>query len=235
MDEFADNKEISEQIDIEAATIESLARLLKIECGENARYNAIIQSVHRLQDIADFLRKKDNWMLKLTGNVGKSVIVDAIKKYNDARIYSYDKELILAMESYHVNSDECSVKEFCEYILEDINSLSSEQLPVNMVVIYTNLTDKHDITMVEDYANTLEFKRKVGTVVVTSKIWDLSDNMTVNELIDKLSEIEDKSQRVVIECIGNHKVYDASEIVGVYAPKDDNCKEYGAAILISNV
>ena len=30
MDEFADNKEISEQIDIEAATIESLARLLKI-------------------------------------------------------------------------------------------------------------------------------------------------------------------------------------------------------------
>ena len=60
MDEFADNKEISEQIDIEAATIESLARLLKIECGENTRYNAIIQSVHRLQDIADFLRKKDN-------------------------------------------------------------------------------------------------------------------------------------------------------------------------------
>ena len=60
MDEFSDNKEISEQIEIEAATIESLARLLKIECGENVRYNAIIQSVHRLQDISDFLRKKDN-------------------------------------------------------------------------------------------------------------------------------------------------------------------------------
>ena len=58
MDEFADNKGISEQIDIEAVTIESLARLLKIECGENVRYNAIIQSVHRLQDISDFLRKK---------------------------------------------------------------------------------------------------------------------------------------------------------------------------------
>ena len=39
-----------------------------------------------------------------------------------------------------------------------------------MVVIYTNLIDKHDITMVEDYANTLEFEGKVGTVVVTSKI-----------------------------------------------------------------
>ena len=59
--------------------------------------------------------------------------------------------------------------------------------------------------------------------------------MTVNELIDKLREIEDKSQRVVIECIGNHKVYDASEIVGVYAPKDDSCKEYEKGILISNV
>ena len=109
-------------------------------------------------------------MLKLTGNVGKSVIVDAIKKYNNARVYSYDKELIPVMESYHINSDECGIKEFCEYILEDIDPLSSKQLPVNMVVIYTNLTDKHDITIVENYANTLEFEGKVGTVVVTSKI-----------------------------------------------------------------
>ena len=174
-------------------------------------------------------------MIKISGNVGKSIIVDAIKKYNNARVYSYDKELIPVMESYHVNSDECSVKEFCEYILEDIDSLSSEQLPINMVVIYTNLTDEHDITMVEDYANTLEFEGKVGTVVVTSKIWDWSDNMTVNELIDKLSEIEDKTQRVVIECIGNHKVYDANEIVGSDIPKDDTCKEYERGILISNV
>ena len=174
-------------------------------------------------------------MIKISGNVGKSIIVDAIKKYNNARVYSYDKELIPIMESYHVNSSECSIKEFCEYILEDIDSLSSEQLPVNMVVIYTNLTDKHDITMVEDYANTLEFEGKVGTVVVTSKIWDWSDNMTVNELIDKLSEIEDNSQRVVIECIGNHKVYDVNEIVGADIPKDDSCKEYEKGILISNV
>ena len=58
MEDYADNKEISEQIDIEAATIESLARLLKIECGDNVRYNAIIQSVHRLQDIAKIIRKK---------------------------------------------------------------------------------------------------------------------------------------------------------------------------------
>ena len=59
--------------------------------------------------------------------------------------------------------------------------------------------------------------------------------MTVQKLIDRLSNIEDKSQRVVIECIGNHKVYDANEIVGADIPKDDAYKEYERGILISNV
>ena len=59
--------------------------------------------------------------------------------------------------------------------------------------------------------------------------------MTVQDLIDRLSDIENKSQRVVIECIGNHKVYDANEIVGADILKDDSCKEYEKGILISNV
>ena len=59
--------------------------------------------------------------------------------------------------------------------------------------------------------------------------------MTVQKLIDRLSNIEDKSQRVVIECIGNHKVYDANEIVEADIPKNDTCKEYERGILISNV
>lgn len=59
--------------------------------------------------------------------------------------------------------------------------------------------------------------------------------MTVQDLIDRLSNIEDKSQRVVIECIGNHKVYDANEIVGANIPKDESCEEYERGILISNV
>lgn len=53
--------------------------------------------------------------------------------------------------------------------------------------------------------------------------------MTVQELIDRLNNI------VVIECIGNHKVYDANEIVGADIPKDDTYKEYKRGILISNV
>lgn len=59
--------------------------------------------------------------------------------------------------------------------------------------------------------------------------------MTVQELIDKLSNIEDKSQRVVIERIGNHNVYDVNEIVEANIPKDESCEEYERGILISNV
>ena len=59
--------------------------------------------------------------------------------------------------------------------------------------------------------------------------------MTVQELIDRLNDIEDKSQRVIIECIGNHKVYDANEIVGANIPKGESCEEYERGILISNV
>ena len=65
--------------------------------------------------------------------------------------------------------------------------------------------------------------------------YNWGDDMTVQELIDRLSDIEDKSQRVVIECIGSHKVYNVDEIVGANIPKNDSCKEYEKGILISNV
>ena len=65
--------------------------------------------------------------------------------------------------------------------------------------------------------------------------YNWGDNITVQELIDRLSDIEDKSQRVVIECIGSHKVYDVDEIVGADIPINDTCKEYERGILISNV
>lgn len=59
--------------------------------------------------------------------------------------------------------------------------------------------------------------------------------MTVQELIDELNEIEDKAQRVVIECIGNRKVFDADDVVEGNILKDDSCKEYERGIIISNV
>lgn len=59
--------------------------------------------------------------------------------------------------------------------------------------------------------------------------------MTIQELIDKLSKIDDKSKRVVIECIGDYKIYDTNEIIVAYIPKDNICNEYEKGILISNV
>ena len=57
MTEYADNKEITEQIEIEAITIEALTNFLQTQGDTKVAYNAIMQSVHRLEDIADYLRK----------------------------------------------------------------------------------------------------------------------------------------------------------------------------------
>lgn len=108
-------------------------------------------------------------MLVVKGRVGKSVVADAIKKYNNARIYSYDTNLIPSLESYHVQSDECNIKEFCKFVFDDIHNLGEDILPLNMVVIYTNLSDIDDIGILEDYANTLEQNKMVGTVVIMYK------------------------------------------------------------------
>ena len=108
-------------------------------------------------------------MLSVKGRVGKSVIADAIKKYNNARIYSYDIDIIQSLESYHVQSDECDIKEFCKFVFDDICSLGGEVLPLNMVVIYTNLSEMDDIDVLKDYANMLEQNKMVGTVVIMYK------------------------------------------------------------------
>lgn len=108
-------------------------------------------------------------MLAVKGRVGKSVVADAIKKYNNARIYSYDTDIIISLESYHVQSDECDIKEFCKFVFDDIHGLGGEVLPLNMVVIYTNLSNIGDISVLEDYANALEQNKMVGTVVIMYK------------------------------------------------------------------
>ena len=105
-------------------------------------------------------------MLSVKGRVGKSIIADAIKKYNNARIYSYDTDIVPSLESYHVQSDECDIKEFCKFVFDDIHNLGDEVLPLSMVVIYTNLSEINDIGVLEDYANTLEQNKMVGTVVI---------------------------------------------------------------------
>ena len=54
-------------------------------------------------------------------------------------------------------------------MFDDIHGLGGEVLPLNMVVIYTNLSEIDDIGVLEDYAHTLEQNRMVGTVVIMYK------------------------------------------------------------------
>lgn len=108
-------------------------------------------------------------MLSVKGRIGKSIIADALKKYNNPRIYSYDTDIIPSLESYHVHPNDATVKEFCRFVFEDIHNLGEDILPLNMVVIYTNLSSMEDIGVLEDYAITLERNRIVGTVVIMHK------------------------------------------------------------------
>ena len=98
--------------------------------------------------------------------------MDALDNYRNARVYSYDRELLFQTESYHVNSDECSVKKFCDFVYNDINELGTERLPVNIVAIYTNLTNEDDIKLLEECAHKLEEESMVRIVLVASKIRD---------------------------------------------------------------
>lgn len=111
-------------------------------------------------------------MIQVTGKNGKSIIADAIQRYNGAMIYSYYNEELPFEHYWHVNSDEYSVKEFCEGITANIKEevKQNENLPLNMIVVYTNLSNIKDIATLHTWASRLENAEKlVGTVVVMTR------------------------------------------------------------------
>ena len=107
-------------------------------------------------------------MLSVSGKAGKSIIADVLKEHLNARVYSYGEDICI-WGSYHVQSNECDVKEFCEFVFDDIHELGNETLPLRMVVIYTNLSDVDEIGVLEDYARTLEQNNMVTFVVIMHK------------------------------------------------------------------
>lgn len=108
-------------------------------------------------------------MLQVIGDVGKSVVADAIKKYNNARIYVYDKEPVQTLDSYFISSKDFIVEEFCESVKRDVEGLGCEYLPVSTVILYTNCPDINVIVDIRDLARELEEKHLVGTVIVMAK------------------------------------------------------------------
>ena len=107
-------------------------------------------------------------MLSVSGKAGKSIIADVLKEHLNARVYSYGEDNCI-WGSYHVQSNECDIKEFCEFVFDDIHNLGNEALPLRMVVIYTNLSDIDDIGVLEDYAHTLEQNHMVTFAVIMHK------------------------------------------------------------------
>ena len=111
-------------------------------------------------------------MIKITGKSGKSEIASAIQKYNGAEIYSYYNIMLPFENCYHINDDECSVIEFCDFIVDNVkeNVNENDGLPLSMIVIYTNLSDVSDTGHLYAYAARLEEVEKlVGTVVVITQ------------------------------------------------------------------
>ena len=53
------DKEIANSIETEAISIEAFTDFLRNQGDTEVMYDAILQSVHRLEDIADYMRKKD--------------------------------------------------------------------------------------------------------------------------------------------------------------------------------
>lgn len=107
-------------------------------------------------------------MIKVTGNVMKSEIANAIQHYNKAPIYSYGNDLPFT-ECYHVNKNHVTVQEFCNFILHDLIEKTKDGA-IPMIVIYTNESDLEIIGIFEDYAvSNYEHGGYVGTVVLMTK------------------------------------------------------------------
>lgn len=108
-------------------------------------------------------------MLKLTGDAGKSVIVEAIQKFRGARVYVYDKEQVGTLDAYFVSQKYFTVGEFCESVERDLKGLDIEQLPVNTIVLYTNSPDINVYGELWGFAEELEENGLAGTTIVASK------------------------------------------------------------------
>lgn len=111
-------------------------------------------------------------MIKITEKSGKSEIANAIQKYNGSVIYSYYNTMLPFENCYHINDDECSVKEFCDFVVDNVKEKVNENdgLSLSMIVIYTNISDISDTSHLYAYAARLEEVEKlVGTVIVISQ------------------------------------------------------------------
>lgn len=92
-------------------------------------------------------------MMVLTGNVGKSVVLQSlVETHNDIYALVYDESSVSIVETLHVSSKEFGIEELCDSIRRDVCSESGRK---EVVVIYTNLHES-DTFAIKDLIEELE-------------------------------------------------------------------------------
>lgn len=92
-------------------------------------------------------------MMVLTGNVGKSIVLQSLVETH-SNIYAlvYDESSIPVVETLYISSKDFGIEELCESIRRDIYS---EQGRRELLVVYTNLHEA-DTFAIKDLIEELE-------------------------------------------------------------------------------
>ena len=102
-------------------------------------------------------------MLVLTGNVGKSVVLQSlIETHKDIYAIVYDKHPLNTLEALFVSSDKFSIEELCDLIRRDINSECSCR---ELVIVYTNLCEA-DTIAIKSLMQELEHDRICNGIIM---------------------------------------------------------------------
>lgn len=92
-------------------------------------------------------------MMVLTGNVGKSVVLQSlVETHNDIYALVYDESSIQTVETLYISSNYFGIEELCDNIRRDICSESGRK---ELVVIYTNLHESNT-SAIKDLIEELE-------------------------------------------------------------------------------
>ena len=83
-------------------------------------------------------------------------------------MYVYDEEPAADFDGYFISSKNFSVKEFSESVYRDIKGMGYKQFPINMIVLYTNLSEDEAVKQIEGLATKLEKVRLVKNVIMTA-------------------------------------------------------------------
>lgn len=113
-------------------------------------------------------------MLKLIGENGKSIIVEALQEYNHAKVYVYDMYENPALNYYYVDANRYSVQEFCDFVYNDLTELEH----TDMVVLYTNLSDILKVFKINTFAEQIEKEGLARLVVVANKNVTVANHST---------------------------------------------------------